>query len=101
MKLGWESDYKERNRVMELFNVKRGYRELAERIKIERISNIKYLPYEVNSVVVNDDYINIDDNIHLPVVRSSVLAVSYTHLDVYKRQIIKRYLKMAYQKVIE
>ena len=41
VKLDWESEYKERNRMIELFNVKKGYREL-----VESINNIKHLPYE-------------------------------------------------------
>ena len=69
-KLGWERNYKERNRMIEVFSVKKGYREF-----IERISNINYLPYEVNSAEVNDEYINIDDK-HLPVGRISVLVVA-------------------------
>ena len=56
MKLGWESDYKERDRVIEVFNVKKGYRKF-----VERMNNIKYLPYEVNSAVVNNDYSDDDD----------------------------------------
>ena len=35
----WESDYTERNRVIELFNVKKGCR-----IFVERTNNIKYVP---------------------------------------------------------
>ena len=54
--------------MMELFNVKKGYREF-----VERINNINYLPYEGNSAVVNDNYIDNDDK-HLPVVRISALV---------------------------
>ena len=68
MKLGWESDYKERNSVIEVLNVKKGYRKF-----VERTNNIKYLPYEVNSAVVNDNYIDNEDKL-LPVVRISTLV---------------------------
>ena len=43
---------------------------------MERISNIQYLPYEVISTVVNDDYIDVEDDIHLPVGRISVLVTA-------------------------
>ena len=116
--------------------VNRGYKELVEKLDIERVSDIKYLPWDVISTVVNDD--NVVDNEHLPgdetgavaddnnddviengvseidtlnnnsdeeslmgvevrdevlvadeierVCKESLSAVSYTHLDVYKRQ---------------
>ena len=51
-------------REREIFKVSRGYKELVERLEIDRIVNNEYLPGDVISTVANDDYI--DDNKHLP-----------------------------------
>ena len=84
VKWGWESDF-ERERERELFKVNKCYVELVERINIERIVDNKDLLCDIIRTV-NDDYI--DDNKHLPCdVIDVVVAVSYTHLDVYKRQV--------------
>ena len=71
-----ESDYIERNRVIELFNVKKGCREF-----VERTNNIKYVHYEGNSTVIDDNCIDIDDNKHLPVVSVSVLVTADEYSD--------------------
>ena len=63
----------EREKEVEMFKLKRCYGELIEKINMERISNIQYLPYEVISTIVNDDYIDVDK--HLPWSRISVLVV--------------------------
>ena len=39
-------DERERKREMEIFKVNRGYKELVERLDIERVSDIKYLPWD-------------------------------------------------------
>ena len=86
MKLGWESDNKERNRVIELFRLSRDYEGLVGGTNTERndyiISNVELL-----CAVVNDYDINIVDE-HLLVGRISVLVVAddgdndVTHLGV-------------------
>ena len=57
--LDWESDYEERDRVIEFFRLSRDYEGLVGGINIER-----------------NDYI----------INNRLTSVSYTHLDVYKRQ---------------
>ena len=61
------------DRMIEMFKLNRGYKELRERLQFERVNYRKYYGY---TVVVNDDYFD----------ETTVDAVSYTHLDVYKRQ---------------
>ena len=69
---GWESDYKERRREIELFKVNRGYGKLVERLKIERIVNNEDLPCDGIIAVVNDD--NAVYNKHLPGDKIGVLV---------------------------
>ena len=86
MKLGWENDNKEKNRVIELFRLSRYYEGLVGETNIERndyiISNV-----DLPCAVVNNDYID-DDDKHSPAGRISVLVVAdncdndVTHLSV-------------------
>ena len=58
-----------------LFEVNRSYKELIERINRKRFNYMKNLPWvEMIIAVVNNDYIDVDDDIHLPVGRISVLV---------------------------
>ena len=73
VRLDWESDYEERERVIELFRLSRDYEGLVKELNSERImiNNV-----DLPCAVVNNDYdINIDDK-YLPVGRSSVLVVA-------------------------
>ena len=58
-----ESDY-ERDRRIEVFKLKRSYKELIERLELEKIDNMKYLPCEIKI----DDYFDdtVVDDKHLP-----------------------------------
>ena len=49
---GWESDYKESERVIEMFRLNRGYEGLVKGLKFERVNYTKDLPVAVNV----DDY---------------------------------------------
>ena len=88
---------------IELFKVGRNYKELVERLGIERVENyIEILPcVEANIAAVDDDVVN-DEFITYLVVTDytkgdmtildrdqlyDIITVSYTHLDVYKRQV--------------
>ena len=71
VKLGWERDYNERNRVIEIFQLNIGYKGLVGKLNNERIiMNNRDLP----CVTANNDYIEADNNIHLPVVSSVLVA---------------------------
>ena len=62
VKLGWERDDNERNRVIEIFNLTRGYKGLAEKLHNERIMiNNRDLPFSTG-VIAKDDYIGVDNN---------------------------------------
>ena len=79
--LGWERDNNEKNRVIEIFKLTRGYKGLAEKLNNETIIiNNRDLP----CVVANDDYVEADNNKHLPVVRISVLVIA----DEYSKECI-------------
>ena len=52
---GWESDYKESEKEIEMLKLNRGYEGLVERLNIERVDYIKNLPCDVIGVVVDDD----------------------------------------------
>ena len=43
-------------REVELFEVNGGYEELLEKLNIQRVDNMKYLPCAVIRAAVNDDY---------------------------------------------
>ena len=84
VKLVWKRDYKEGESVIELFNLKRGYKELVESLTKEGGDKINLPSKETQvtddiddspCVVVNDDYIDIEGDKHLPVVRISVLVI--------------------------
>ena len=65
VRLDWESDNNERNRVIEIFKLNRGYKGLNnERIIIKNGD----LPFST-CVVSKEDCIESDNNKHLPVVR--------------------------------
>ena len=62
----WHDDekYFERERMIEMVTLSRSYKELRERLKFEKIDDMKYLPV----VVEIDDYLDdttVDDK-HLP-----------------------------------
>ena len=54
-----------------MFEVNRAYNELVERLHIDRVSDIKYLPCEIVSAA-NDD--KIDDIDYLPCVETGIAA---------------------------
>ena len=59
MKWGGESDY-ESERVIELYKLNRGYKELIEMLNSKRVNKIKNLPCDENNTAVgNDD--NVDN----------------------------------------
>ena len=58
-------------REREIFKVNRGYKELVERLDIERIDDIEYLPCDVISTAANDDNV---DNEYLPCDENGVVA---------------------------
>ena len=51
------------DREIELYQLKRNYRELIERLEVEKINNMKYLPCEIkiddyfDDTVVNDKHL--------------------------------------------
>ena len=62
---------------MVLFDVIRSCEELLKRINSERVNKIKNLPCgEMSTAVVNDDYTDVDDDIHLPARRINVLVTA-------------------------
>ena len=71
MKWVWERYYKESERLIELFKLNRSYEGSVKKLNSERsITNNKDLP----CAVVDDDYIDVDDEKHLPAVRISALV---------------------------
>ena len=78
VKWGSEIDF-ERVRVIELFKLKRGYRELVGMVDIERVDNIEFLPCDMVSAARGDT--NVDD---LPVYKVGLLVVD----DYYNEEMI-------------
>ena len=67
----WCYDERYFDRKVEMFKVTRGYKELVERLDIERVDNIEYLPCEVIGAA-NDD--RVDDIDYLPCDESGIAA---------------------------
>ena len=78
MRLSWERDHEEGERVKEIFKSNRGYKGLVGKLNNERIiMNNRDLHY----VVANVDYIEVDNNKHLPFEKISVLVTADDYSD--------------------
>ena len=92
--------------MIELFKLKRGYRELVGMLDIERVDDIEFLPCDVVSAARGDNNVDdlpvykvgllvVDDYYNEEIIKDLIVtdktkgeSVSYTHLDVYKRQLL-------------
>ena len=78
------------DREIELYKLKRNYEELKEMLGVVKINDMKYLPVNIEIENCFDDTCLNNNNLPSVVMNEKItdlISVSYTHLDVYKRQV--------------